>query len=123
MIYKTVSPFVVFLPPQNPQVPSWTWGFFSHLLFESNSPIFKTMPNEKERRALFAKGRLLFDSCSAENDYACVLGYIDYNLSQGSWRAEVMAEFIDWLMRQRDTATQHAAHATAILQRLENEYN
>ena len=42
------------------------------------------MANEKERQALFAKGRLLFDSCSADNDYACVLGYVDHNLALGS---------------------------------------
>jgi len=63
------------------------------------------MLNEKERHALLAKGRLLFDSCSADNDYAGVIGHIDHNLSQGGWRAEVMAEFIGWLKRQCDTET------------------
>jgi hypothetical protein len=77
------------------------------------------MSNAKERHALLAKGRLLFDSCSPENEYACVIGYIDHNLAQGGWRAEVMAEFIDWLrQRNMNVAPQHAA---AILQRLENE--
>ena len=55
------------------------------------------MSNEKERHALLAKGRLLFDSCSPEKEYACVIGYVDHNLAQGGWRAEVMAEFIEWL--------------------------
>jgi hypothetical protein len=77
------------------------------------------MPDEKERGALLAKGRLLFDSCSADNDYACVIGYIEHNLLQGGWRAEVIAEFIDWLQRQSDTATRRSEHAAAILQRLE----
>jgi len=78
------------------------------------------MSTEKERHALLAKGRLLFDSCSPENDYACVISYIDHNLARGGWRAEVIAEFVDWLRQQRNmnVAPQHAA---AILQRLENE--
>ncbi len=78
------------------------------------------MSIEQERRALLAKGRLLFDSCSPENEYACVIGYVDHNLAQGGWRAEVMAEFIEWLRQQRhiNVAPQHAA---AILQRLDNK--
>jgi hypothetical protein len=85
------------------------------------------MSNEQERHALLAKGRLLFDSCSPENEYACVIGYVDHNLAQGGWRAEVMAEFIGWLRQQRDmpalrrpgnVAPQHAA---AILQRLDKK--
>jgi len=79
------------------------------------------MSNDKERHALLAKGRLLFDSCFPENDYACVIGYVDHNLAQGGWRAEVMAEFIRWLRQQRDTATHHGEHAAAILQKLEND--
>jgi len=79
------------------------------------------MHNEKERRALFAKGRLLFDSCSANDDYACVIGYIDHNLAQGGWRAEVIAEFIDWLKHERDNETQFSEPAIAILQRVQNE--
>ena len=78
------------------------------------------MTTANERHALLAKGRLLFDSCSPENDYACVRGYIAHNLAQGGWRAEVMAAFVDWLRQQRsmNVASQHAA---AILSRLENE--
>ncbi|GEM_PF-4042649 len=79
------------------------------------------MHDDKEQRALLAKGRLLFDSCSADSDYACVLGYIDHNLAQGGWRADVIAEFIDWLKHQRDNETQFSESASAILQRLQNE--
>ncbi|MGH7596357.1 MAG: hypothetical protein ACREOI_08385 [bacterium] len=79
---------------------------------------------EKERRALLAKGRLLFDSCSADNGYACVLGYIDHNLALGGCRAEVMDEFVDWLKRQREAENHHSEHAAAILQSLkEREEN
>lgn len=74
---------------------------------------------EKERRALLAKGRLLFDSCSADNGYACVLGYIEHNLALGGWRAEVIDEFIEWLKRQREAGNHHSAQAAAILQQLE----
>jgi hypothetical protein len=76
---------------------------------------------ENERRALLAKGRLLFDSCSADNGYACVLGYIDYNLALGGWRAEVMAEFIDWLECQCEAGNLHGEYAAAILQFLKNK--
>jgi len=79
------------------------------------------MSNEKERHALLAKGRLLFDSCSPENEYACVIGYVDHNLAQGGWRAEVMAEFIDWL-RQQHNMNVAPRHAAAILQRLDNKF-
>ncbi len=75
---------------------------------------------EKERQALLAKGRLLFDSCAADNGYACVLGYIDHNLALGGWRAEVIDEFIDWLKRQREAENHHSAPAAAILQSMEN---
>jgi hypothetical protein len=79
---------------------------------------------EKERQALLAKGRLLFDSCSADNGYACMLGYIDHNLALGGWRAEVIDEFMDWLKRQHQAENQHSEPATAILQyweeRIEN---
>jgi len=81
------------------------------------------MSSKKERQALLAKGRLLFDSCSAENDYACVLGYINHNINLGDWRAEVIAEFVDWMKQQRDHETRHGEHAGAILQRLEIEKN
>ena len=75
------------------------------------------MPTANERHALLAKGRLLFDCCAPENDYACVCGYVAHNLAQGGWRAEVMAQFIDWLRQQRDmnVAPQHAA---AILRKI-----
>ena len=79
------------------------------------------MSNEKERHALLAKGRLLFDSCSPENDYACVIGYIDHNLGLGGWRAEVIAEFIGWLRHERDLKTCHGEQAAAILQKLGND--
>ncbi len=74
---------------------------------------------EKERQALLAKGRLLFDSCSAGNGYACVLGYVDHNLALGGWRAEVIAEFIGWLKRQREAGNQHSEDAAAILLQVE----
>lgn len=77
------------------------------------------MYNEQEGHALLAKGRLLFDSCFAENDYACVVGYINYNRSQGGWRAEVITEFIAWLQQQCDTGTPHRGKAMAILQWLD----
>ncbi len=76
------------------------------------------MATENERHALLAKGRLLFDSCSADNDYSCVIGYVDHNLSLGGWRAEVIAEFVDWLERQREAGNRHSDHAAAILLRL-----
>lgn len=79
------------------------------------------MSIEKERQALLAKGRLLFDSCSAENDYACVLGYLDHNLALGGWRAEVIAEFIVWLKRQCEAENQHSETAAMILQFLKNK--
>jgi hypothetical protein len=78
---------------------------------------------ENERQALLAKGRLLFDSCSADNGYACVLGYIDHNLVLGGWRAEVIVEFIGWLKQQREAGNHHSEHAAAILWRLEDEEN
>ena len=77
------------------------------------------MSDEKEGHALLAKGRLLFDSCSTENDYACVIGYLNYNRSQGGWRAEAITEFIAWLQHQCDTQTQHGEKAVVILQRLD----
>lgn len=70
----------------------------------------------KERQALLAKGRLLFDSCSAENDYACVLGYIFHNHGLGGARAEVAAEFVSWLKAQHQAGS---AHAAGILKQLE----
>lgn len=70
----------------------------------------------KERQALLAKGRLLFDSCSAENDYACVLGYISHNHGRGGARAEVAAEFVSWLKAQHAAGSTHAA---GILKQLE----
>src|SRR5574341_1108671 len=76
------------------------------------------MANERERQALFAKGRLLFDSCSIDKDYSCVLGYVDHNLALGGWRAEVIAEFIAWLKRQREIENEHGARAAAILQHI-----
>jgi hypothetical protein len=76
---------------------------------------------EKERQALLAKGRLLFDSCSADNGYACVLGYIDHNLALGGWRAAVISEFIDWLKRQHEAGNHHSKHAAAILQFLKDK--
>lgn len=79
------------------------------------------MSNEKERHALLAKGRLLFDSCSPENEYACVIGYLAHNHALGGWRAEVMVEFIDWLRYERAAQTRHGEHAAAILQKLEND--
>jgi len=79
------------------------------------------MSNEKERHALLAKGRLLFDSCSAENEYACVIGYVDHNLAQGGRRAEVIADFIEWLRQQRNMNVA-PQHAEAILQRLDNKF-
>lgn len=75
----------------------------------------------KERQALLAKGRLLFDSCSAENDYACVLGYISHNQGLGGARAEVMKEFISWLKAQQEAGSQRSTHAAAILRRLETK--
>jgi hypothetical protein len=78
---------------------------------------------EKDRQALLAKGRLLFDSCFAENGYACVLGYVGHNLALGGWRAEVVAEFSERLKRQREAENHHSAHAAAILRRLEEEEN
>jgi hypothetical protein len=74
---------------------------------------------EKERQALLAKGRLLFDSCSADDGYACVLGYIDHNLALGGWRAEVIDEFTNWLKQQSEAENHHSLHAAAILQSLE----
>lgn len=76
------------------------------------------MANEEERHALLAKGRLLFDSCSADNDYACVLGYVEHNLALGDWRAEAMGEFIAWLKRQSAIENEHGAHAAAILKQI-----
>jgi hypothetical protein len=76
---------------------------------------------EKERQALLAKGLLLFDSCSADNGYACVLGYVDHNLALGGWRAEVIGEFIGWLKNQRETENHQSAHAAAILQFMKNK--
>lgn len=75
----------------------------------------------QERQALLAKGRLLFDSCSAENDYACVLGYISYNRGRGGARAEVAAEFVSWLQAQQESGNRHSTHATIILNQLEAE--
>lgn len=70
----------------------------------------------QERQALLAKGRLLFDSCSAENDYACVLGYISHNHGLGGARAEVAAEFLAWLKAQQEAGSVRAA---GILKQLE----
>lgn len=70
----------------------------------------------QERQALLAKGRLLFDSCSAENDYACVLGYISHNHGLGGARAEVAVEFVSWLKAQHAAGS---AHAAGILKQLE----
>jgi hypothetical protein len=77
------------------------------------------MPHEKEREALLAKGRRLFDSCTTDNEHACVIGYFGHNLAQGGWRAEVIAEFIAWLQRQCDDDTPRSEPAATILQRLE----
>jgi hypothetical protein len=79
------------------------------------------MLNENQRDTLLAKGRLLFDSCSADNDYACVIGYLEHNLRLGGWRTEVVTEFIEWLQRQRQAENQHSAHAAAVLQRLQEK--
>jgi len=75
------------------------------------------MSTEKESHALLVKGRLLFDSCSLENEYACVIGYINHNLAQGGWRAEVIAAFVDWLQEQHSMNVA-PPHAAAILERL-----
>jgi hypothetical protein len=77
------------------------------------------METDKERNALLAKGRLLFDSCTADNGYTCVLGYIDHNLALGGWRAEAVAEFIEWMKKQRHAESRYSASAAAILLRLE----
>ncbi|RIK80278.1 hypothetical protein DCC62_04280 [candidate division KSB1 bacterium] len=63
----------------------------------------------QERQALLAKGRLLFDSCSAENDYS-------HNHGLGGARAEVAAEFVSWLKAQHEAGS---AHAAGILEQLE----
>jgi hypothetical protein len=79
------------------------------------------MPYEKEREALLAKGRRLFDSCVTDDEYACVIGYIGHNLAQGGWRAEAIAEFIVWLQRQDDDDAPRSESAATILRRLEED--
>lgn len=78
------------------------------------------MSTDKERHALMAKGRSLFDSCSPENEYACVMGYLVHNQALGGWRAEVIDEFIGWLRHERAAQTRQGEHAAAILQKLDN---
>jgi hypothetical protein len=74
---------------------------------------------DHEREALFAKGKKLLDACAADRDYACVLGYLQYNLGQGGWRAETARKFIAWLREQSQQEGMEQQHAAAILQKLE----
>ena len=75
--------------------------------------------NDDKRQALLAKGRKLFDTCRADQDYACVLGYVRHNLGQGGMRAEVAREFISWLRALRDENGEERRHAAAILELLQ----
>jgi hypothetical protein len=74
---------------------------------------------EHDSESLFAKGKKLFDTCAADRDYACVLGYLQHNLGQGGWRAETAREFIAWLKEQSRQEGMGQEHAAAIIQRIE----
>jgi hypothetical protein len=73
----------------------------------------------REREALFAKGRKLFDLCTADRDYDCVLGYLQHNLAQGGGREETAKRFIEWLREQSQGEGTAQQHAAAIIQKLE----
>ncbi len=74
-----------------------------------------------EDKALFAKGLRLFEACTAERDYACVLGFIQHNLHQGGSRAETANHFMAWLRQQSQQQGVESEHAAAILKQVENE--
>ena len=71
----------------------------------------------QERARLFDKGRLLFDSCDAD-DFACVFGYLDHTRALGGWRAEVIRDFVQWLEKQASRDDEIGNRATALLDEL-----
>ncbi len=75
--------------------------------------------NDRERMELLAKGRRLFEACGSEEDYACVAGYLEHNLKQGGWRAEVAQNFFVWLREQSVQPGESGARAAAILKLFE----
>ena len=74
----------------------------------------------QERARLFDKGRLLFDSCDAD-DFACVFGYLDHNCALGGWRAEVIREFLQRLEKQTSRDDEIGSRAAALLHELNKD--
>ena len=80
----------------------------------------KTNGTSQERARLFDKGRLLFDSCDAD-DFACVLGYLDHNRAIGGWRGEVIRDFLQWVEKQATLDDDLGRRALALLRALKEE--
>jgi len=72
-----------------------------------------------ERARLLAKGRLLFDSC--DDDFACLLGYLDDHRAQGGWHADVMQEFLTWVEGQTARNDDLGIRAAALLRAVQRD--